>query len=71
MKQCLISQIARHFYAHYILTGAHGDGWYPDSFKFNTEDGRAENFTYDECVKIMNCEGWSILDQLMTSEVTA
>ena len=49
MNKDLTSQIAHHLYVH----------------TFNTPRGRQENFTYDECVKIMNCDGWRIWNQLV------
>ncbi len=60
MKKDLISQIAHHFYAHYMKTGGENEGWFPDGFTCNTPSGKQENFTYDECLKIMNCDGWRI-----------
>ena len=65
MNKDLISQIAHHFYVHYMKTGGENEGWFPDGFTFNDPIGRQENFTYDECVKIMNCDGWRIWNQLV------
>ena len=70
MNENLISQIARHFYGHYMKTGGDAYGWFPNGFKFKTDGGKTESFTYNECVKIMSCDAWRTWNKLAL-EVTA